>query len=356
MMPAWLNAQVTISVQLPPAGLITKDQLWNVVLANNNKDMIEISLLLDLQDAVTGQSMLSAASGSLLLSKGVKVISSTDLQPIQYNYSSSDFMGSYLPMGSYIACYRASRITEKGQEPLADECLRLNISPLSPPLLNTPLDKSVSETTYPQFSWMPPTPLQLFSNLSYDLLLTEVLEGQSPTEAILYNNPVYTSNNVKNTFESYPSFDAKLDTGKVYAWQITARNGLSYAAQTEVWTFSLAGQRPTDHLVKSSPFIKMKMENPDAGMAVNGFLKLAYTNRYADASITVAITDMQAAQKEKAGSFTIDAKAGDNYIQYDLKKIIKYKENNMYEARIINSKGEKWVMLFTVVLLKDETN
>jgi len=142
-------------------------------------------------------------------------------------------------MGAYIACYQVYHAGDKGDEPLGDECVRINIDPLSPPLLNSPADQSEVQSPYPQFTWMPPTPFDMFTDANYEILVTEVVPGQSSTEAIQYNTPVYTKSNILQTYESYPSSFSALDTGKIYAWQVIARNGLNYAVKTEVWTFKL---------------------------------------------------------------------------------------------------------------------
>ena len=238
--PWLLQAQITVSVQLPPAGMIQKDQLWNVVLVNNSNTPLEVNVLLNLKDAITGQSVLSAGTRNILLSKGVKMLNVQDVQPVQYNYGMAGFPGNYLPLGSYIACYTISHVKNESVETLADECVRVNINPLSPPLLNAPTDKTVLQTLAPQLTWMPPVPLDMFDNLSYDVNIAEVLQGQSPAEAILYNTPVYVKSHTKMPYENYPSSYSKLEAGKTYAWQVTARNGMNYAAATEVWTFSIA--------------------------------------------------------------------------------------------------------------------
>lgn len=247
--PLFTDGQVTVSAQLPPAGMIQKDQLWNLVLVNNSSQMPEITLSLDLQDAVTGQTVLSGGSRSFVFGKGVKMVSLRDLQPIQYNYMAAELTASYIPLGSYTACYRIIRNGSKGPEPLADECVRLNINPLSPPQLNTPADKSVEQTVYPQFSWLPPTPTEMFNNLNYDITVAEVLQGQTPAEAMLNNTPVYMNGNIRNPFQNYPSAYSSLQAGKQYAWQVTARNGLNYSVQTEVWSFVV---KPADS-IKNQP-------------------------------------------------------------------------------------------------------
>ena len=263
--PMLLYAQVIVNAQLPPAGMIQKDQLWNLVLINNSKDVQDASVSLNLQDAITGQTVLSAGTRNIILGKGIRVVTIRDIQPVQYNYLSIDLSGNYIPIGSYIACYRVIKKGSKGDEPLADECVRVNISPLSPPLLNTPADKSVLQNTLPQFSWIPPSPLDMFDNLNYEIRIAEVQAGQSPADAILHNTPVYVKTNSKVPFESYPSGYSKLDTGKTYAWQVTARNGLSYAAATEVWTFSFQKDSAKIQNVGSS-YILLKRDRDEGGV------------------------------------------------------------------------------------------
>jgi hypothetical protein len=238
--PWLLQAQLTINVVQPPAGMISKDQLWNLIITNNSNGTSEVVVLMNVKDAVTGQSVLSAGTRSLFLNKGVKVLNIQDIQPVQYNYGPSGFSGNFLPIGSYIVCYTVNRYFHEQFETLATECARINITPLSPPLLITPGNRSVLQTPAPQLSWLPPTPGEMFNDLSYELSVAEVQEGQSPNEAILYNTPVYTNAHVRTTFETYPSTYSTLQPGKTYAWQVTARNGDSYALATEVWTFRVA--------------------------------------------------------------------------------------------------------------------
>ncbi|GAO44100.1 hypothetical protein [Flavihumibacter petaseus] len=241
-LPLMAEAQVTVSIQLPAAGMVTKDQLWNLALVNNGNAAETVSISLSLQDAVSGQPVLSATTRSFLLNKGMKLLSVQDVQPVQYNYGSMAFNNTLLPLGSYIACYQVNSIDSKEHPVLAEECVRLNIIPLSPPLLTSPADKSVITTAYPQFTWMPPTPVTMFDDLSYDLSVAEVLPGQSAPEAILYNAPLYVRGMLRVTTDNYPASYSQLEAGKTYVWQVTAKNGVNYAATTEAFTFSL----PTD--------------------------------------------------------------------------------------------------------------
>ncbi len=349
LLPLLIKAQVNVNVQMPPAGLVQKEQLWNLVLVSNSNDVLDITLQLNLQDAATGQVVLTATTGNILLSKGVKMIKAANLQPVSYTYSLTDFSKSYIPMGSYIACYQVINAGARKEAPIAQECIRFAIDPLSPPLLSSPVDKGTVTTPYPQFTWMPPAPFDMFTSLYYDLLVTEVLEGQSATEAIQYNNPVYTKSNLTQPYDAYASSFTKLDTGKVYAWQVVAKNGLNYAAKTEVWTFKIVPPSWVQQLIEQTPYIKMKRDNPEKGIAPNGVLKLSYSNETSDTTVTVHVSEMNAQTKE-AVVFDMKINRGENLLQ----KLLPLKEGIIYEAVIRNSRNENWRMLFEVKEYQDK--
>lgn len=341
--PLLLQAQVTISAQLPPAGLVQQDQLWYLVLSNSKEDILDVNIKMNLQDASTGQIVMSANSGSFLLSKGIKIITSRDIQPISYNYNSVDFSRSYLPMGSYIACYQVYHVGQKGEEPLGDECLRINIDPLSPPLLNTPADKSEVQSPYPQFTWMPPTPIDMFSNLSYEILVTEVLPGQSSTEAIQYNTPVYTNSNISQTYESYPSSFSSLDTGKVYAWQVIAKNGLSYAARTEVWTFKLKKEN-SKREPPNGNYILLNNEVVGTYTVKRNVLHIKYVSSSMLHETSIIFSDSENDKPIKKVWQKIQP--GDNYFDLDISK--EFQPGRIYKITITDLAKKQHSLRFSI--------
>jgi hypothetical protein len=344
LLPFLSKGQVTVSVQLPPAGMIQKDQLWNLVVINNNSEVNETTITLDLQDAVTGQTVLSAGSRSFVLGKGIKVISARDVQPVQYNYLTSELTGVYIPLGSYVACYRVARKGIKGPEPLGDECVRLNINPLSPPLLNTPFDKTVLQTTYPQFSWLPPSPADMFSNLNYDLAVAEVLPGQSAAEAILYNTPVYTNHNLKIPYENYPSTFSKLKEGRQYAWQVTARNGFNYAAQTEVWSFVIQPPDTVKTNISGSGYILLKNNN-NSGVSYisNNELLIKY---YSFDTEHEAIVRFHTADGKLVQEMKQKILYGDNFLQFKLSN--QFNKGSVYSIEITDQQRNKYITQFSI--------
>ncbi len=339
------GAQVTVNVQLPAAGMIQKDQLWNLVIASNNSNIIEAAISLDIQDAITGQTILSAVSRNFMLGKGIKVINVKDVEPVQYNYLAADLTGMYIPLGTYVACYRVVKNSVKGPEPLGDECVKINISPLSPPLLNTPADRTVLETNYPLFSWLPPAPVDMFNGLNYDLLIAEILPGQSPAEAILYNTPVYTNHNLRIAYQNYPSSFSRLKEGQQYAWQVTARNGLNYSAQTEVWSFSIKSADSVNVLVSSAGYIVLKNNQEPSGISYinNDELLVKYYSFDKDHQAQVRFLSADGKQMRKAKQKII---YGNNFLRFKLNN--EFKKEKVYIVEITDQQKNTYSARFGI--------
>ena len=340
LFPITLGAQVSISVQLPPAGLVQKDQLWNLVLVNNSNAPLDVTIFLDLKDPVTGQSILSAGTRNLFLAKGMKLMSVRDVQPVQYNYGVVRLVNNYLPLGTYLACYHVSRLSSKGVEILAEECVPVNISPLSPPLLNTPIDNSVLPNEFPQFTWIPPTPTEMFDRLTYDISVVEVQPGQNSAEAVLYNTPVFIKNYCRVPFESYPSTYSRLEKGKLYAWQVIANNDLNYSAPSAIWTFTLK-EDSVAAVAVSTNYILLKNESEAAGInyvdADNLYIKYYSFEKEHDTGVRFI---------DNKGTIVREVKQkiiyGDNYLKFKLsarfhkgeiyKLVITDKQNTVHTA------------------------
>lgn len=344
ILPVIASAQITLNAQLPPAGLVQKDQLWNLILSNTRNEILEVNIKMILQDAVTGQTVMSANTGNLLLGKGIKVIKARDIQPILYNYNMPDFSRTYLPMGFYIACYQLYHTGPKGEEPLGDQCIKFTIDPLSPPLLNTPADESEIETPYPQFTWMPPTPFDMFNELSYEILVMEILPGQTAPEAVQYNTPLYTRSNLTRPYEYYPSTFEKLDTGKLYAWQVIAKNGLNYTAKTEIWKFRLKKDEKPKIPTYDNVYILMQDDLLGTYAISKGVLHVKYYSFNNEFTTQVLFKDIKGKVVYQEKQTIVP---GDNY--FDFKINNKFQLENIYQVSITDLNGKTHVLKFSIV-------
>jgi hypothetical protein len=197
----------------------------------------------------------------------MRQLKASDVEPVEYNYLSPTFdinkmSDALLPVGNYRACYTiyAGERDAKATV-LSEDCFNFEVDPLSPPQLSFPADSAMVETPYPQFKWLPPTPAILFTDLNYDLLVTEVLAGQTAMEAIQENLPVYSALHLTSIDDSYPASNKSLDTGKVYAWRVIAKNGEAFSAQSEVWTFSIASKRSEQIRMVDGTYLELKNDN-----------------------------------------------------------------------------------------------
>lgn len=335
IVPYYGICQVNISAQLPPAGLVQKNQLWNLVLMNTGQGSEEINLRFDMRDAVTAQPVLSGSSGFFSIGKGIKVINNNDLQPLTYNFTAADFSRDYIPMGSYIVCYQV--FSPGKAQMLGEECVRINIDPLSPPMLNTPYDKEEILTPYPQFTWMPPAPFDMFSRLNYDLQVTEVLPGQSPADAVEYNVPVYNRSNITQTAEAYPQSFSQLDTGKLYAWQVVARNGENYAAKTEVWTFKLKTvQTPVNTISQTYVQLNSDATQNEIFTIIGDVLNLKYYSYDPEFSSAIRIFSPDG---KLIGEKNAKISYGENYLKIALPASLK--TETQYSVEITKASGQK---------------
>jgi hypothetical protein len=348
-LPLCMRAQITLTTQMPNTGILVKDQLWNVIVTNNTNDMVTVRLEIDVTDVLLGQSVLNASTGRILVDRGMKLLSNREVQPILYNYVATEFSGNYAPCGSYNIHYRLIKeVPAKEDIPVADEMVRVNVTPLSPPMLTTPSDKAGIETVYPQFTWMPPTPMDMFNPLLYDINVVAIEEGQSAIAAMEVNRPVYFNTNIQNPSEKMPTSFEQLQQGKTYAWQVVARSSSACASPSEVWVFSI-GKDSITKIIEGAAYTKLSRSNTEVTTAQEGVVKMEYINNSDDKKVKCTV--YKAGEKRKAGSKTINFNLklvnGQNYLSYKINK--KLDEKTVYEISLTNSRGEEWLMRFMPV-------
>lgn len=341
------NCQVSMSVQVPPSGIILKDQLWTMVLSNTGSST-QVALNLTLTDVTSNESVLTASTAPFTLNNGSLQLQAGDLS-ITYSYLSSVVVdrepNGFLPLGNFETCYELTIYGHIGSMP--NDCINIMVEPISPPLLNMPMDGSTNESAYPQFNWLPPTPLEMFSYLTYDLVLVEVQQGQLPAEAIQQNIPILMDGSNENIFSNYPSSFAPLDTTKLYAWQVIAKNNNQYAAQSEIWTFKVRGDSAVVQFIDKDAYIKLQRQLNASVSTVKGILKFHYKNDADDSTVSYQVTSLEAADLGmvvKEGS--LQTGFGENFLSIALSGDSRLIEDRYYLLELFNSRNEKWAMKF----------
>lgn len=294
-----------------------KSQLWAVSVSNTGAP-IEARLQLDMQDLETHQSVLTAASGLFRVPTGATVVSVNSLEPIVYNYNSPIVVdrtpNGPLPAGKYQVCYQLLRTSGETEGIVAEDCDEVAVEPLSPPLLTSPEDDSVVTVTQPNFTWTPPAPVSMFSDLSYDVIISEVNEGQSVSDAIEKNLPIQQAQGLRTPFLTYPLTGPQLDTGKTYAWQVVARNQQTYAAKSEVWSFRTLGKKDSVG-INYSMYIVLDGHSGGVGLADSSMLFVKFVSGESVYSSAVTIKDLRG---NVLMTTSVKIKQGDNYLNIPL--------------------------------------
>jgi hypothetical protein len=352
------SAQVVVSLQLPPSGILQKNQLWNMLVVNGAGEKFNMVVELNVFDSRNGNRVFSATSRLIEVSSGAKQMRMNDLMPIQYQYINSLYqmdagMNGLLPVGLFKFCYNFFRINEKGKLPLSEECREMEIAPLSPPQLMMPQDSAVLEALYPQFSWTPPTPANSFKGLHYELRVVELQKDQNSTDAIQKNIPFAERGNLKEPFFAYPSSLPAFDTSVLYGWQITATDLNGYAAKSEVWTFSLS-KRTLNKLKVTNSYVWLQRGEDPALFISNGRVKFSYNNLISQRTASYQLVNVSGNTQQVVRSGKVSLSDGQNFIDLNLEDKKFWKENELYRFELVNDKGEKW--LLNIKFIEKEEN
>jgi hypothetical protein len=341
------NAQISISVQEPPAGIVQKRQLWNLALTNSGApiDVIVGLTLIDLSD---NQPALTAFTRFITLNKGVRQLKAADVEPVDYQYVSPAFSrltDALLPIGNYQACYTVYVNGKEEKFVLAENCIMLDLQPLSPPQLTMPVDSATIQNPWPQFSWLPPAPVTLFNDLNYDLLVTEVRPDQSAGAAIQENLPIYNVRRLTTMVNNYPSSNKTLDTGKVYAWRVVAKNGETFAAQSEVWTFRITKGAPKALTPANGVYLDLKNSGDYTGTATiaDNVLGVRY---YSYDKSREAVIKFLNEKGEVIKEMKRTVEYGNNYIVFKLD--YSFKNDNIYSIELTDLNMTRYRASFRV--------
>ncbi len=91
-----------------------------------------------------------------------------------------------------------------------------------PPTLATPVDETTVQQATPTFTWTPSMNIPATAQPQYQVLLVEMLPGQTPLQAIQSNQIHYQNTFANRTSFTYTPDLLRLEVGKRYAWRVVA--------------------------------------------------------------------------------------------------------------------------------------
>jgi hypothetical protein len=336
--------QYTITI-VPSGVFYLKSQLWNLSVTSIGSSTVQAQLHLEMKEAGSGQPVLSALSAPFSLRPGATLLQARALEPITYfneNGSVNASSGSLLPVGKYVVCYELTLTYRETQAPVAESCEDVEVEPMSPPVLIMPEDDSTVMTSYPDFSWMPPGPAGMFTDLRYDLMISPVNEGQSSTDAIQKNLPLQQAQGLQQPYFTFSAQGPQLEAGQVYAWQVVARDGQQYSAKSEVWTFRMPDAKT---LAVDNSLIYLQMDDRAGGVATTepGLLHLKLVSPASTYNAQVVFKDpggniLETVQRQ--------IRQGDNFLQFSLNG--RFQSKHSYSATVSGPAGQKNTISFSI--------
>ena len=346
-----LRAQIMMEPELPSQGLFQQSQLWNILIVNNSEAAMNCVIQLSFQEEGTGRKIFDGVTAPLFLAKGANQLTVKDVGSVHYDYLSSSYnslaaSAGLLPAGNFIACYNlVSASNLKSPAALSQDCLPVSVEPLSPPQLAYPTDKSAITTSYPVFNWVGPAPANIFSNLNYKLILTEVKPGQQPADAIQRNPLLFIQVGIRDLALPYPSSYAALQPGKTYAWQVIAQNDNTYSAMTEIWSFTVKTDSMTV-LLDRAAYPHLQRGPSPSQFAVQKKMKFSYSNESNDSLLTAKVYAYNSQGNTVILSRDVVLKPGMNFIDFDLGSARGMQAGAVYVLEMVNSRKENWDLRF----------
>lgn len=180
-------------------------------------------------------------------SNPVTVLSNTKLFSISdASFSDNEYerilrLTGRLLEGYYTACLTI--INADGIVLASDVCANFTILYPEPPHLIFPQDEDslLANTQYPTFQWTPVITPPAYQ-ITYTLKICEVLEGQTPSQALNANYPHYINNQLTINTITYPIEGLPFEPGKKYVWQVQALDQYGFPpaqnqGKSEIFTF-----------------------------------------------------------------------------------------------------------------------
>lgn len=350
----WENiaAQVVIQPQLPSPGVFAKSQLWNLAVLNSYSHPMNVRIVMTISDLQSNQLVLSGTSRFFILNQGAAQVSQQMVSPISYqavnsNYPVDPQPDGFLPVGIFTVCYTIFWQNNDGLETVAEQCETLEVEPLSPPQLILPDNQDKITETHPFFTWSAPMSTTLLSGLRYDWKLVEVLPYQSAGDAIQQNIPVWFQRSLSTSTFQYPMAQPKLDSSKLYAWQVTALNNLSPVSSSDIWTFKVGTNMEPAPGRKRGTYADLKSAPNGQFFLIDGDVQFTFNNQSNQPLINIMVYDLKNGRRLPLLNSPIQLPVipGKNYLRIPASAVRGLKKNHPYLLEVTET-GKKLYLKF----------
>ncbi|MCG8331788.1 MAG: hypothetical protein MI974_29145 [Chitinophagales bacterium] len=356
------HAQIVITPLYQNAEVFVADHLIQVNMINVTPDPIVGHL--EIQISGPDQQLVGQINSfEIGLQPGIVLNGNRINWEAGFTFGNSAFASAFrntgkLPFGEFTICYR---FIDKGNgNTLGLNCQEKNIKVAGLPKLVTPFDQSVLDNIHPLLSWLPPLPLT-GSELTYSIVLAEIKKGQSPAEAVSFNIPLLSLDNIKQTSLRYPASGQLLQEKSEYAWQITAYWNNIEIGKTEIWRFSFKPLKNNEISRAPEDFNHFFGLTQNA-LARGGYhvrkdavLPLLYNNRGLENVLNYTIREVGSDGEYLTNLPEILMVPGINHIELDLDGVGGLAYDKRYLLHAVDAKGADYYLEFINLRVVSDT-
>jgi len=235
-----LRAQsITAALDAPPEGRLRMTDLWSLVLVNHGAKSVDILLVATVRDSLGQTVFKGRAKGPTIPGSQTRRIRMGDLRGIAIEEISPQIRAAIsqtgaLPDGRWKLCIEAVAVNGGN----ASDCRELLVGSALPPVLLAPYDNAEVTDRQVAWSWFMQPRTTSGQEVRCNLVVVEILPGQTPEEALRVNPVLIRRKDLKAAAWQADPAVRPFRSGHRYAWRIQAVVGEgSEVCASEIWTF-----------------------------------------------------------------------------------------------------------------------
>lgn len=253
---SYAEAQISLSYSVGNNFRFTKSDLFRIQVVNASPEVLSGRFLVSLRDH-SSNTLLEFQTDPYALQPGVNVLTKSSLTIRKEAIEDASFLsaleGRGLPPGRYMACAKALDV--RTSKILGSICQEVGIKASTPPALVYPLNEQQIREKQPTLSWRVPVILGEFdrTRVTFSLWMYEVLDHQTPMEALRRNRPILQQSGLERPSFSYGVDQYPLQEGLKYVWRVRAFYNGHAMGDSETWWF-IHNTQKTDETKEPSQY------------------------------------------------------------------------------------------------------
>lgn len=355
--PCLFSLSFTLALFINPSfGQVTISLLHSNPYKFNIEDIFNVSIYNNTSQNEFDLEVLVTAKNNLVY----KAFSKKNLIPSgssRFEYNSFNSISETFPVnklinnlsayrqfttGEYEVCYVLKSF--QTSEILGENCQMVELVNMTPIYLNSPEPNSIVNNTSPLFLWLPPTPLPN-GEITYQIKIVEMLQNQSPFEALNRNPSLFAMEQKNQINLTYPNNAFPLENHKSYAWQVIDPNNRKI--DSEIWKFTIKidSMELEERIVINENYIIPSEATTLSNLNIKNQLRVLIDEPGKIDELSFEVRDINQKRIETNDVKIVSSQGGNKFI-LDLKLLDKLKNRNYYQVIITTPNSRHPYVIF----------